>query len=809
MRTHSFEIAVAIAALGLGCSDRAVPAPFAGPREYRATLRRTSFGIPHIQADDWGSLGFGVGHAGAEDFVCILADQILKVRSERAATFGRGDDDANVESDLVYLGLGVRKTAESVIALAPADLTELIEGYVAGYNAYVAHAGPQGLPAPCTGATWVKPIEALDLVSYYVDLTLRGSSVPLLSYIADAGPPGSKAKSGTTDGLPLLPMRNDDLGSNGWAIGSDMAASGRGMLVANPHFPWETELKFYEMHVTIPGTVDAYGAGLLGVPFVNIGFNEHVAWTHTVTPANHFTVYALQLVDGDPTSYLYEGQPRKLTSEDVTIDVLESDGSKTQVARTYYRSHYGPMVRGPGLVWTTKSAFSYRDANETDLRLGEQWMRMDMAKSLDELVAVHAEVRGIPWVYTIATSAEGEAMVLDGSRVPKLSAEALAAYDDRLASDSLTQTLAGAGVILLDGSTARDEWVDGGIAGQEGLVPIAEAPQLRRTDFAMNANDPAWLTNPKQPLVDYPMQYGSTRTPASPRTRMNLTMLTTTDEASAPGPDGKITLDELSSAILRDRAMIAELLRGPVADRCAQVATVDVDGTPVDITGACAALAAWNGRMDLDEAGPVVFREMLGEFSGADLYDAGALFDVPFDPDDPVATPNTLSPAPVSGPDPILVALGRAVQKLGAAGLGPSATLGEAQFTLKGDLRIPIHGGQDWEGVTNVVTYGSENNTLLPRLPRSAVVDGATDLTLDGYLVNYGSSFVMALEYRDDGPHAVALLSYAESSDPSSPHFSDQTERFSGKAFRPVVFTEADIAADPELSVTTLTAPRP
>ena len=39
-----------------------------------------------------------------------------------------------------------------------------------------------------------------------------------------------------------------------------------GMLVANPHFPWEGELRFWEVHLTVPGEVDIYGAQLSGCP---------------------------------------------------------------------------------------------------------------------------------------------------------------------------------------------------------------------------------------------------------------------------------------------------------------------------------------------------------------------------------------------------------------------------------------------------------------------------------------------------------------------------------------------------------------
>ena len=46
---------------------------------YRAEVRRTTGGWPHIKAADYGSLGFGYGHAYAEDQICRMAETIVTV----------------------------------------------------------------------------------------------------------------------------------------------------------------------------------------------------------------------------------------------------------------------------------------------------------------------------------------------------------------------------------------------------------------------------------------------------------------------------------------------------------------------------------------------------------------------------------------------------------------------------------------------------------------------------------------------------------------------------------------------------------
>ena len=102
------------------------------------------------------------------------------------------------------------------------------------------------------------------------------------------------------------------MGSNGWALGKDKSEGGRGMVVANPHFPWEGELKLWESHLTVPGQLNIYGVGLLGVPAVLIGFNENVAWTHTFSYGQRMTLYRLPLVEGKPTTYKYDGAEREI-----------------------------------------------------------------------------------------------------------------------------------------------------------------------------------------------------------------------------------------------------------------------------------------------------------------------------------------------------------------------------------------------------------------------------------------------------------------------------------------------------------------
>jgi acyl-homoserine-lactone acylase len=258
--------------------------------------------------------------------------------------------------------------------------------------------------------------------------------------------------------------------------------------------------------------------------------------------------------------------------------------------------------------------------------------------------------------------------------------------------------------------------------------------------------------------------------------------------------------------------MPGELLLDDLVARCEGAGAIDVgEGVLVDVGEACTALAAWDARFDLDSVGAVVFREWVGDFESSEQLDEGSMFAVGFDPADPVGTPNTLATTQTTGgEDRQLFALAKAVQRLNEAGVAIDAPLRDAQFTKKGDITIPIHGGTNADGVTNIVDYGVFKTTLDASMSRGDVVNGATGLTTEGYVINRGTSFIMSLAFTEDGPKAKAFLTYSQgSSKPGDPTFDDQTQLFSEKAWRDCLFTEEEITADPELRSYDVSAPRP
>jgi hypothetical protein len=98
-----------------------------------------------------------------------------------------------------------------------------------------------------------------------------------------------------------------------------------------------------------------------------------------------------------------------------------------------------------------------------------------------------------------------------------------------------------------------------------------------------------------------------------------------------------------------------------------------------------------------------------------------------------------------------------------AAGFALDATLGSVQRPLITDAEaIALHGGDEIEGVLNNL-----GNQFAP------------GITPEGLRIDYGTSYVQTVTFDDRGPVAQAMLTYGQSTDPASPHATDQLRLFS------------------------------
>ncbi|GAB3671787.1 acylase [Salinisphaera aquimarina] len=852
-------------------SDSQINAPNG---QLSATIRTTTGGVPHITADNLESAGFGSGYVQARDNVCIIADSIIRARGERAKFYGPGPNVAdalpvgvNIVTDFSYKALGLLDRANEQFDELSPESQAMLRGFVAGYNKYVDETDAADLPAKCAGAPWVRDISVQDLYAYYQLVALYASGdnfvkgplfaavppgvspAPAPAAAASVSTPTSAQATAIASALraatpEALGLKSDyherGMASNGWGIGGDMTENGKGALLANPHFPYTGNRRLYQSQVTVPGVYNVNGSALIGFLIPLIGFNDNVAWTHTVSTAQHFTLYDLTLKAGDDLTYIKDGEEKPITSKTITVEVNVGAAQPVPFQRTFYYSEYGPMLAGNVInsnlpAWGADfagrpTALTYRDANtDTARQVIDQWLAMGRASNLAEFQQPFQSCGSVLWVNTMYSDASGQAFYIDGTSVPSLSPQALQAFSARVSSNPVVAGLAANNLTLLDGSRGIYDWVDGSC---NGLVAYDGMPKLERRDFVQNSNDSYWATNPEAFLTGYSPLFGPTENILSPRTRMGLRMLENpTDpglsQVAPAGSDGKFTGEEIINALYSDRAYYAETLLDELRTRCetaGDTAIATGSGDSRSVADGCTALANWNGVYNLDSTGAQVFRVFIGQYSPT----YPAQFSVAFDPANPETTPSTPNPAPGDvSRDPMLVALAIGLNRLDQAGIDYDTPLGEIQYQQPYSVSppggnaapagnpIPWHGNQNFEGGFNIVSVDTadvEDGTRYPRYAPAGTLPNTGSLSTtpgEGWLIGYGTSWHFGLNFTDAGPQGYGLVSYSQSDDPSSDHFADQDQRYSAKNYRKFLYSDADINADDNLETETIEGTAP
>ncbi|WP_030559038.1 penicillin acylase family protein [Streptomyces aureocirculatus] len=754
-----------------------------------ATVRYTEYGIPHILADDYADLGFGTGWAQAADQVCTLAEGFATVRGERSRHFGPDGDPGgelssattNLASDQYFRGVRDAGTVDRLLdEPAPRGPSraakELMRGFAAGYNAWLKQNRITD-PA-CAKAAWVRPVSALDQARLAYAVSVLGGEGRAVDGITAARPPGAGDSRRAPDpaaaaraARELTAAESADMGSNAVAFSGRTTANGRGLLLGNPHYPWQGGRRFWQSQQTIPGELNVSGGSLLGTPVVNIGFNGHVAWSHTVATGVPFNVHELTLAPDDPTVYVVDGKRERMTKRTVTVPVRGG----APVARTQWWTRYGPVVTKLGnqlpLPWTTRTAYALNDPNARNLRAGDTNLRFGQARSTAGILRSLRDTQGLPWVNTVAADRHGNSLLTQSQVLPRIT--------DDLAGRCSTAlgraTYPAAGVAVLDGARRDCALGSDKDALQRGIFGPSRMPTLKNAPYAENSNDSAWLSNADRPLTDYERIFGTVGTPRSMRTRGAL------QDVAAMADRGGLTVEDLQRQQFANRAPAGDLAAADVARACAALpfgAARTGDGKVVDVREACPVIKSWDRTMNTSSRGALLFDRFWRALTAR--IPAAKLWRVPFSAADPVRTPHTLDTAAPG----FATALAEAVAELDAAGIPLDSRLGDHQFVVRNGKRLPIHGGTESLGVWNKIE------------PRWDARGG-------GYTeVAHGSSHIQAVGWDKSAcPKARTLLTYSQSSNPNSPHYRDQTRLYSAGRWVTSRFCEKDIRSAPGLKV--------
>jgi acyl-homoserine-lactone acylase len=344
-------IVVVLLALTLSaCSTQPATAPAADSPELSAwkkraegvTIIRDDWGIPHIYAKTDADVVFGLMYAQAEDDFNRVETNFINSQGRLAEAEG----EAEIWRDLRMKLFIDPAEMKAEYGKAEPWLKALMDGWADGLNFYLA-THPEVKPRVITKfEPWmalsfsegsiggdIERVNLRDLEAFYG----RGPQV-------SRGPSRAEADAVGEGGPPEEPR-----GSNGIAIAGANTASGKAMLLINPH----TSFFFREeAQMVSEEGLNAYGALTWGQFFIYQGFNDKAGWMHTSSSVDNIDEYLETVTKKADGSYTYRvgTEERPLVAKTIVIPYKSASGT-AQREFTTYRTHRGPIVKQADGKW--------------------------------------------------------------------------------------------------------------------------------------------------------------------------------------------------------------------------------------------------------------------------------------------------------------------------------------------------------------------------------------------------------------------------------------------------------------------------
>ncbi len=645
----------------LGCRSHEVPA--------QTEILWDTWGVPHVYAPDADSLMYAFGWAQMN----AHGDRLLRLYGQARGRAAEYWGPEHLASDRRVRTLELPEHARRWVQEQKPPFKGYVQAFVDGLNAY-AKAHPNQL---ADVRKRVLPLRPQDVFAH----VLRTVHV---TFVAQR----SLAQSQRWRG-----------GSNAWAIGPSRSQSGNAMLLTNPHLPWDGRFTWFEAQLVGPG-FDAYGAALLGMPFLGVAFNQHLGWTHTVNPIDAADLYRLRLIDG---GYAWDGGPRPFSTDTKVLRVRQPDGSLRADTMTVRRSVHGPVVSQ-----RENQALALRIAGLTQHNLFEQYWRMLRASSLSQF---EAELRNLqmPLFNTIYADADGHILYHFGGRVPQRRHGDWAYWQG-----------------VVPGDTSATLW--------RTIHPYEDLPRVvdPSSGWVQNANDPPFTsTVPQQ--VD-PATVPPYMTPRHPQPAARMFRPQRSIEMLAG--DSSITFAELQRYKNDTRMLAADRL----LDDLLPAARQSEDQV---VRRAAQVLARWDRTADAESRGAVLFAEWLRSMRSGD-----ASFETPYRPDSPRTTPDGLA-----DPAAAVQTLGHVAQRVTQRYDSLTVPWGTVHRLVGPDSSYAASGGSGLLGLFRVLRYQEGPNGQRRATGGDSYV-ALTEFTADGprakAVLPYGNASQSGSPHRGD-----------------------------------------------------------
>ncbi len=340
------------------------------------TLRRDSFGVGHVTAQNEHDAWFGQGYAAAQDRLWQMEfDRRRAVGrwAEAAGPNARFAGQAAVAADILARRMRIEEAAHADIAAMSSETREMFEAYAAGVNAFLESGQPLPVEYELCGirperwepwhsvavfkirhvlmGLWQQKVawgHFLSLVGPEAMAKLphagspEGSSVIL--------PPGTGVKTLMEDAAADIAAASETLGflaeleggSNSWVVTGERVTTGAAVLCNDSHRALDVPNAYWQVHVSCPD-FDVIGATFAGVPgFPHFGYNGSVGWNITHTQADYQDLFIERFDTANATRY---ETPDGWKDADHREERIVVRGGEDVIIETWATEH-GPIVHG-------------------------------------------------------------------------------------------------------------------------------------------------------------------------------------------------------------------------------------------------------------------------------------------------------------------------------------------------------------------------------------------------------------------------------------------------------------------------------
>jgi acyl-homoserine-lactone acylase len=590
------------------------------------------YGVPHIFAPDRESMFYAHGWAQAQAQGNLLLLLYGQSRGRAAEYWG----PTHLELDRWVQLNEVPERAKSWYQAQDPVFRKYMDEFARGINDY-AKAHPETI-AP--EYRLVLPVSGVDVVGHSLRAVhyMYMGSMERMRREVDAH---IRSQQLARTVLPEIPEITP--GSNTWAVGPSRSASGKSMLIINPHLAWgDTFYRYMEVHLVGPG-YDLYGAPQIGFPTPVIGFNRRTGWGRTVNTIDTVDFYRLT-VKGD--QYEFDGQMRPFEHASKVLKIKQPDGSYTEEKLEILRSVQGPVVYNEkGVVVAMRVAGLDRP------KMLEQWFRMGEARNLEEFKNA-MKMMAIPMWNANYADADGHIMLVYDGLVPRRSTGDVNYW---------------AGVV--PGNTSKTMW--------SGYLSYEELPKSLdpASGFNQNVNEPPWF-------MTIPMLDSSKYPPYLSRLDVGTSLFRAKRSYRLLTESSKITYQQMMANKLSTRMEMADAILPDLLKAMPNSEAKTV-------------LEQWDRSTEIYSVGAVLFKMFL------DKYRAEDHLRVKFDPQHPLESAYGLA-----DPAAAVAALQAAAEECRKTYGSIRVPWGEVNRYASGTADVPGDGGAARMGVFRTIDFG-------------------------------------------------------------------------------------------------------